>query len=521
MLKRILIVGGGSAGWMCASYLSKVLDGVEVALIESSDIPVIGVGESTVPPIVDFMRLLGLKEEDWMPKCNAVFKSSICFKNFYRTEDPHFWYPFEPMGGFMDRPVSRYWLHKHWNDPAFRDRFSFYDYCYLVPEICRQKKTVRSIPNATYAYHFDAGLLGEYLKHYCKDRGVTHIVDTITEINLGENGNITSVGRSNGAPIEADLFVDCSGFRSLLLAGKLQEPFDSYYDYLFNDRAVAMRVPYRDKENEMLSYTLCEAQSAGWIWTIPLYSRIGTGYVYCSRYKTEDQAETEFRRYWGEDRVKDLNVSHIKIRVGKHQRTWVKNCVAIGLAAGFIEPLESTGLFIAQGAIQTLGDTLRGRNEYNAGDVKVYNDSVSRMIEIIRDFLVCHYGLTSREDTPYWRDVKYGTKFSDSLSAKLQLARLAMPDTQYIGSFDNASLAGFSFGDGWQCILTAMNYLPFERRFLKARGVGPYEPHVIKNMPAANARLETLRNQAARVGQLPNHYQFLKDVYYNGQDVDC
>ncbi len=520
MIKHIAIVGGGSAGWMCASYLQKVLNNVELTLIESSDIPFIGVGESTVPPIVDFMNLLDLKEEEWMPECNAVFKSSICFKGFYDKNDPEFWYPFEPMGAFQERPISRFWLHNHWHNPAYKDRFSFYDYCYLTPEICRQKKTVHGIPNATYAYHFDAGLLGEFLKKRCKKNGINHIVDTITEVNLSEDGAISSVSRTKGPDLEADLFVDCSGFSSRLLGKSLKEPYEDYNEYLFNDRAVAMRIPYKNKDDEMLSYTMCDAQSAGWIWTIPLYSRIGTGYVYCSNHKTEDQAELEFRQYWGEDRVKDVEVNHIKIRVGKHKRSWVKNCVAIGLSSGFIEPLESTGLFIAQGAIQLLGDTLRDGNDYNAGDQKVYNDSISRLMEIIRDFLVCHYGLTNREDTPYWKDVKYNTKFSDTLSTKLQLARLTLPDTQFINQFDNASLAGFSFGDGWQCILNAMNYLPFDRPFLKNRGVGPYEPHILEKMPLADERIRALRQQMSQVQTMPSHYQHLKTTIYGGKDAE-
>jgi flavin-dependent dehydrogenase len=282
MIKNIVIVGGGSAGWITASYMSRKLDDVKISLIEAPDVPVIGVGESTVPPIVDFMKSLGLDERDWMPECNAVYKSSICFQGFHDRSDPPFWYPFSRTWSAANRPANRYWLYKHFTDEAFSDRFSLYDYCTLVPEICRQGKTVRSIPGAGYAYHFDAAALGEYLKKYATGQGVEFISDTITDVVQHEDGSIRELLMKNREPVQGDLFVDCSGFRSLLLGQTLKEPFDEFYESLFNNSAVAMRIPYQDKEKEMASYTLCTAISAGWVWTIPLYHRIGTGYVSAS-----------------------------------------------------------------------------------------------------------------------------------------------------------------------------------------------------------------------------------------------
>ena len=413
-------------------------------------------------------------------------------------------------------PLSRYWHYKHLTDPAYKDRFSFYDYNFLVPEICRLGKTVRTIPNTSYAYHVDAGLWGEVLKEVAKKHGVTQVIDMVTQVNQHEDGSIRSLSRQNGPELEADLFIDCSGFQALLMDKTLKEPFDDFYDSLFNNKAVALRIPYLDKDVEMASYTNCNALSSGWAWTIPLYGRLGTGYVYCGDYKTPDQAEQELRQYLGEERTKDCWAKHIDIRVGKHRRTWVKNCVAIGLAAGFIEPLESTGLFIVQGAVQLLTNILVKNNDYNAVDCKVYNDSVTRLLEIIRDFLVCHYALTEREDSPYWRDVKYTTKIPDSLSEKLQLARLVMPDVQHINRFDNASLAGFSFNEGWQCILTGQDYLPFAWDQLKRNQVGPFDPHILANMHVADERKRQKDQQKLQARQMPSHYQFLKTNYYKG-----
>lgn len=521
MIHKIVIAGGGSSGWMTASYLSKKLEGVHITLIESSDIPTIGVGESTIPPIVDFMRELGFKEEDWMPKCNATYKSAICFKDFYKKGDPRFWFPFTGIEIFEGRPINRYWLYKYYHDPAFRNRHLFYDYCYLTPAICKHGSTVLSLPNPVgYAYHVDSGLLGAVLKDYSREHGVEHIVDKITKTNLDEKGWIKSLSRENGDDIEADIFIDCTGFGAYLMDKVMKEPFEDYYDSLFNDRAVAIRIKYDDKDREMASYTECTAISSGWVWRVPLYNRLGTGYVYSSNHKTPDEAEAELRGHLGESRTKDADALHLRIRVGKHKRSWVKNCIAIGLAGGFVEPLESTGLQIVQGQVDLLMQTLKANNnDYNVGDVKAYNDSVTRLYELIRDFLVCHYALTSREDSPYWKDVKYETKIPETLSKKLQLARTNMPDQEVISLFDDSSLAGFNFNDGWMSVLVGMNHLPFDHDALQKKKMGPYEDAILNNMVKADQRYQQIQiMKKEKISKLPTHYRWLKEEIYNNKN---
>lgn len=518
MVKKIVIAGGGSSGWMTASYLSKNLKGVDITLIESSDIPTIGVGESTIPPIVDFMEGLGLKEEDWMPKCNATIKSAICFKDFYKKGDPRFWFPFTGIEVFEGRPINRYWLHEYFNNPDYSQRHTFYDYCYMTPAICEGGSTIKALPRAMeYAYHVDSGLLGGVLKDFSKEHGVVHIVDNITKANLDDNsGAIKSLSRENGEDVEGDLFIDCTGFGSYLMDKVMKEPFEDYYDCLFNDRAVAIRIKYKDKHKEMSSFTECTAVSSGWIWRVPLYDRMGTGYVYSSNYKTEDEAEQELRQHLGEDRTKDIDALHLKIRVGKHKRSWVKNCVAIGLSGGFVEPLESTGLQIVQGQVDLLMQILRRENDYSSADVKTYNDSVTRLYEIIRDFLVCHYALTSREDTPYWKDVKYNTIISDTLSEKLQIARSNMPDQSVLSKFDNSSLAGFNFNDGWMSIFVGMNYLPFDYPQLRKKKFGAYEDQIVNNLTKAKQRYQHVQQlKKINIPKMPTHYQWLKDNIYS------
>ena len=519
MVKNIVIVGGGSAGWMTASHMSKNLKGINISLIESPNIPVIGVGESTVPPIVEFMRSLGLEEKDWMPACHAVYKSCICFKGFHGKDDPRFWYPFVRTWGIANRPANRYWLYKHFTEDDFSDRFSIYDYCGLVPAICRAGKTVRSIPGAGYAYHFDAGALGEYLKQYSINNGVKFIVDTITDVALNEDGWIKELTMESGVPVQGDLFIDCSGFRSLLLGQALSEPFENYYDYLFNDSAIAMRTDYRDKDKEMHSYTLCTALSSGWVWNTSLYNKIGNGYVYSSKYLSKDEAEQEFRNHLGTERVKDANATHINIRVGKHARTWVKNCVGIGLSSGFIEPLESTGIQIIQSQVYLLTTTLKDRNDFNCADVAVYNKSIKTLLELIRDFLICHYALTNREDTPYWKDVKHTTEIPESLVEKLIAARLNMPSWANEQTFDTGGpLAGFVFSEGWYNILTGMNYLPYSPELHRNNNIGAFDQYLQDNMGEADKLYEQLVLQRQQIEGMPSHYQFLKHEIYDGKE---
>ncbi|MEM6820096.1 MAG: tryptophan halogenase family protein [Pseudomonadota bacterium] len=510
MVKDIVIVGGGSAGWMTAAALANQLKGVNISLIESSDIPIIGVGESTIVPMVDYMRNLGLEEADWMPHVNATYKSAIRFNDFYEKGHGYF-YTFEPMQQVEGRPINRYWQNHYLSDPANVDRMSFYDYCFVTPDVLNRGGTIRSLMPAGPSYHVDAGLLGDFLAKYSLERGVTRIIDTITGVELNEHGGIGTLHRESGESITADLFVDCTGFSSMLLGKTLEEPFEEYYDYLFNTHAVALRFPYESPEKEMISYTNCTAQSAGWIWEVPLFSRRGSGYVYCDRYISSDEAEAEFRRYLGEERVKDLDARHIKIRVGKHERVWAKNCVAIGLAAGFLEPLESTGLFAVQLQAETLARMLSGgRNDYNVGDVTMYNRIVTDFFENVRDFLCAHYMLTAREDTPYWRDVKYGMKVSDQLAEILRYARLTFVDAPVVRQIFRPTFADYSFTDGWEAVLIGMNHMPINYGQFRG-GAGPFEPAIANNLPKAKLFQQEMSSyKQQEIGKLPSHYDYLR-----------
>ena len=517
MIKKIVIVGGCSSGWMAAAFLSKRLKNMHITVIEASDIPTVGVGESTIPPIINFLRTMGLEESEWMPICNATYKSAIRFKDFYSTEDPAFWYSFEPMPNVAGKPLNRFWHNKHLTQPEFSDRNTYFDYCFVTPEICKQNKSLRSMVERGPAYHLDANLLGEYLIKLAQACGVERIIDQVNGVNKNEDGSIHSLSRANGPDLEGDLFIDCTGFKSLLMDKTMQEPFEEYYDYLFNNKAVAIRHPYEDKEKEMFAYTGCTAVSSGWIWQIPLYNRMGAGYVYCSRYQTKDEAELELRQFLGEKRMDGIETNHIDMRVGKHTRTWVKNCVAVGLSSGFIEPLESTGLFIVQLQVETLGHILGGNEGIvNQADVGIFNKAVTDLYEGVRDFLVCHYALTSRQDTPYWQDIMNEMKIPDSLVVLLRFARLTIPDLPVIQQIYRANFADYSFTDGWQSILIGMNHLPYN--FGQYQNAGPFQEEIIKNLPLADKRYEEMKEYIrTTVAGFPNHYQHLKSSIYNGK----
>lgn len=510
MVKNIVIVGGGSAGWMTAAALVKQLQGVDITLIESSEIPIVGVGESTIVPMVDYMRNLGLEEADWMPHVNATYKSAIRFNDFY--EKGHgFYYTFEPMRHIEGRPVNRFWHNRYLSDPASVDRMSFYDYCFVTPDVLNHGGTIRSVMPAGPSYHVDAGLLGDFLARYSTERGVTRVIDTITGVERNEHGGIGVLHRKGGESLTADLFIDCTGFSSLLLGKTLEEPFDEYYDYLFNNRAVALRFPYEAPADEMISYTNCTAQSSGWVWEVPLFSRRGSGYVFCDRYLSTDEAEAEFRRFLGEKRVRDAEARHIQMRVGKHTNVWSHNCIGIGLAAGFLEPLESTGLFAVQLQAETLARMLSGgRNDYNVGDVTMYNSIVTEFFENVRDFLCAHYMLTAREDTPYWRDVKYGMKVSDRLTEILRYARLTFVDAPVVKQIFRPNFADYSFTDGWEAVLIGMNHMPIDYGQFQG-GAGPFEPGIANNLSKAEIfQREMAAYKQQEIVKLPSHYEYLR-----------
>jgi tryptophan halogenase len=475
-VRDILIVGGGTAGWMTAAYLAKALPDVKITLIESTDIPVIGVGEATIASFQNFTNFLGMKEADWMPHCNGSYKYAIRFCDWYAKGDSY-WHPFEPLVyPNTSLHVGQFWFRRFLKN-GHGSRQDFYRDCFVGTRLLEQNKV---LANATglledhqlplaggarpidihvpHAYHFDAGLFGAYLKdRIAKPMGVKQILDDVTNVNLDERGYIESLTTKRGETLRADLYVDCSGFRGLLIGSALKEPFDSYAKTLFINSAIAMRIPYQDVQSEMRPYTTTTALSAGWVWNIPVTERIGTGYVYSKEYQKPDDAEREYRQHVGAERTSALEAKHLNVdKIGKHRHTWVKNCVAIGLSSGFLEPLESTALQFVYASASLLATSVADRN-VNAGSIAAFNRAITYMMEEARDFIAAHYVLTSREDTPFWRAVKYETVIPDSLADRLANSRQSYPNRPWNGIIFQEN--------SWMTVLLGMNYLPAENYY--------------------------------------------------------
>ncbi|HKI01978.1 MAG TPA: tryptophan halogenase family protein [Thermoanaerobaculia bacterium] len=475
MAKSIVIVGGGSAGWMTASHLKKALPGIDVTLIESANIKTVGVGEATFSTIKLFFDFLGLDESEWMPHCNAAYKLGIKFSN-WRSDGSHFYHPFqryEVVDGFN---LGEWWLKLKRGEEPFDHA------CFTIPAMCDAQRSPRFLDGRVfddkvqdyftvesrgkknilaehkvqypYAYHFDASLLAKFLDSYATQRGVRKVVDDVSEVKLKEDGSIDCVVTKEHGEIHGDLFVDCTGFRGLLINQALKEPFISFSESLLCDRAIALQVPSDIKANGMDPFTSATALSSGWVWNIPLYGRVGTGYVYSSQHTSAEDAEQEFRAHLG-PASDGLPANHVKIRVGRCRNSWVKNCIAIGLSSGFVEPLESTGIFFIQNGIEELVNHMPG-SVLHEETVKSYNRVVGDCVDGVRDFLTLHYCTTDRTDTQFWRDAKQ-VKVSDDLAERLALWKKRLPNARNI----NPNFHGFD-PYSYSVMLLGLGYVPEE-----------------------------------------------------------
>ena len=415
-INSVCIVGGGSSGWMTASAFAKILKNVSVTLVESKTIKTVGVGESTLGHINRFMVALGLEDKDWMPACNATYKVSIQFTN-WKKEGTRYQYPFGKHD-FSDKNGLDDWYKIRCIDDSFTDE-TYAEFYNPITYLADRNKMVSDntiIRNFNFkwdtAYHMDAELFGKYLRDtICLPNGVKHIQDTVLKVNKDADGNVSSLVTEDNGEISADLYIDCTGFRSFLLENEMGSKFISFDDYLYNDAALACRIPYIDRQEEMNNVTDCFAMPNGWVWNIPLWNRIGTGYCYSKKFITRDQAADEFRQHLAKSDPKRAEAAEffdINIRHGKRERAWVKNVIGIGLSYGFLEPLESTGLLTTHENILRLIDIFERRDGYvTKVDVDGFNYSVDFDLEAFKSFVGLHYVLSQREDTEYWKQIKY------------------------------------------------------------------------------------------------------------------
>ncbi|MBY0573728.1 MAG: tryptophan 7-halogenase, partial [Undibacterium sp.] len=425
-LQHIIIVGGGSAGWMSANLLAQQWCklGTKITVIESSDIGIIGVGEGSTPYLRDFFQRLGISEQEWMPACNASYKCGIRFPawstvaGYEEYVHPFFYQQDLDIGSaFFDNARLR---RRGIDAPANPQDF------FIAAELARQKKAPRYLPRpdhratpaADYAYHFDAGLLGSFLKSHAEKLGVAHHIGTVKEVQLQENGDIKQLLMNEGNIIEGDFFIDCSGFSGLLINQALGEPFISYKENLFNDRAIAIPTEL-DPAQDIPSETTSIALKHGWAWQIPLSSRFGNGYVYSSAFVTSEQAEQELRQHLGAS-AEGKDARHLQMRVGRVEKHWRNNCLAIGLSQGFIEPLEATALMLIQLSLTHFIDAVT-QGKTSPADQATFNHRINQMFEGVRDYVVAHYQLNTRQDSPYWKENRTNKNISTCLASLIEV----------------------------------------------------------------------------------------------------
>ena len=411
-MERVVIVGGGTAGWMAAAALAKTFGRhLQIELIESDEIGTVGVGEATIPPIRNFHLLLELDEADFMRAVNGTFKLGIEFLNWGSLGERYF-HPFSAHGtDTWAAQFHHYWVRaRQQGESAALDEFS------LEAMMARGNKFGREGDRkAHYAYHFDAGLYAQLLRRMSEGLGVRRTEGKVVDVRLqGESGFIESVVLESGQVIGADLFIDCSGFRGLLIEQALKTGWEDWGHWLRNNSAVAVQT---SSVSPPSPFTRSTARSCGWQWKIPLQNRVGNGLVYSNNHMSDDEARKTLL-----DNVEGKPITEprfIRFRTGRRLQQWNKNCVAIGLASGFLEPLESTSIHLIQNSIIRL-IKLFPAHGIEPAEIEQFNREVKTEIEYIRDFIIAHYHVTQRADSPYWNECRQ-MQIPATLAQKLAL----------------------------------------------------------------------------------------------------
>lgn len=496
-VKHICVVGGGSAGWMTALMLATTAYGprLKVTVLESPQVGIIGVGEGSTPWLRRFFEILGIEESEWMPACNATYKSGITFDGW--STKPGFERYFHPFVSMLDNMTMHPFVDNVHARLDGADVYAHPDRFFVSAALARQARGPRAKANfpfdVWYGYHFDATLLGQFLGRKAVQRGVTHLQRHVNQVVLDERGDISGLQLDDGETLAADFFVDCSGFASLMIGKALQTPFIGFGENLFNDAAVAMPTPL---EGPIESQTVSTALRHGWAWKIPLTQRQGNGYVYSSAHCSADEAETELRRHLGM-LDSDTPARHLKMRVGRMAKVWNRNCVAIGLSQGFIEPLEATALLFVQVTASMLVEVLE-KGDLGSSAQEQFNAAMHKRFDNTRDYIVAHYKTNSRTDTDYWRENAENMHLSDALQGVLMTWMSRKPLV--------AALKTGRFGGGyptvsWYALLAGMGIFP--------------DPQDLQPPSAQQARhnLGAVDDFIARsVTNFPDHRELLADI---------
>ena len=435
-MRRVVVVGGGSAGWLAAGLIAAdhqipKVPGLEVTLVESPSVSPIGVGEGTWPSMRDTLRRIGVSETDFIRECDASFKQGSRFADWSEGRGEHYYHPFSMPQGYGEANLVTPWLREH-AGMAFADAVSY------QPQLCERGRAPKQVTTpeyaavANYAYHLDAGKFGPFLQRHCTARlGVRHLVDHVTRVESSDNGDIAAIVTTGHGRVEGDLFVDCTGFSALLLGQHYGVPLRSVQPQLFNDCALAVQVPYATPDAPIASHTLSTARSAGWIWDIGLQTRRGVGYVYSGAHTSDDEAERVLRDYVsqgaGADTAAALSPRKLSFRPGYRETMWQRNCVAVGLSAGFVEPLEASALALVEFSATMISDQLPPTRSLMDIVAARFNEAFRYRWERTIEFLKLHYLLSRRDDSRYWHEHRAPGTVPQRLSELLGLWRQQAP----------------------------------------------------------------------------------------------
>jgi tryptophan halogenase len=431
-IQSIVIVGGGTAGWLTAGIIAarhqgRMKTGFTVTLVESPHVPIIGVGEGTWPTLRSSLQKMGVSETEFLRECNVAFKQGAKFARWTTgADDDTYYHPLMLPQGFTQLNLAPHWLVNE------ADR-TFCETVCPQGRLCDEGLAPKLITTpeyeavANYAYHLDAGKFAGFLQKHCTSKlGVRHVLADVTTVNQSEQGDIVSVATAQAGAIAGDLFVDCTGFSALLLGKTLGVGFKDCNDVLFCDAALAVQVPYETPDQAMASHTISTAQSAGWIWDIGLPSRRGTGYVYSTRHTSDAEAHETLMRYLGPQHSQ-LTPRKIAIRGGHRERFWTRNCVAVGLAAGFLEPLEASAIVLIELSAKLIAEQMPANRDVMDIIAARFNDVTSYRWGRIIDFLKLHYVLTRRTDTEFWKDNVEPSSIPERLKNLLHLWKYQAP----------------------------------------------------------------------------------------------
>lgn len=506
---RILIVGGGIAGWLTAAYLAKLLqasshDGVSISVVESPLVPAVGVGEGTLPSLRLTLARIGVDEAEFMRACGATFKQGILFKQWTQGrsgEGQAYFHPFNSPRQLGGVNLSPYWLAQHGELGAYAAA--------VTPQaaVCQHRRAPKRLSDPSfsgpmnYAYHFDVNLAANFLRNVAISLGVHHYVGHIDDVRLNPDDEIESVKCDEHGTLEADLFIDCTGFKSLLIEGALGTTFTPTNDVLFCDRALAVPVGYETPDTPIPSNTISTAHAAGWTWDIATRDRRGVGYVYSSRHCSDDEAVQTLGDYVG-PAFKLAEPRLVKFRTGYRTHQWHRNCIAVGLSAGFLEPLESTGILMVEAAAHLIAD-FYPRTGPMTPAARAFNRAMTERYQCAVNFLKLHFCLSNRPATErFWHDNRDPASIPDTLQEMLDMWKHRLPSEHDLLS-RHESFRHINY----EYVLLGMNALPDTSAAVDAVNL-PYSSQAI-------AEFGRVRSAADRaVEALPDHRSLISNLQF-------